>query len=118
MAECLLQVMWRLHCSGNHSACVHGGSTLCMFGPWGTVGSGLPPPSEIRPHSVGPFSEMTLSLLTVSRQFLGPPCFLCSGYKVFFGGVKQLMCDDRPPLSSAKVKNEWSYTFVPCCMPS
>ena len=79
---------------------------------------GLPPSIEIRPHAVGPFSEMTLLLLTGSRQFLGLPCFLCSGYQGFFSGVKQLMCDDRSPLSSAKVKNEWSYTFIHFRMPS
>ena len=82
------------------------------------MGSGLPPPNEIMTHSIGPFAEMTVSLLTISRQFLGPPSFLCSGYQGVFSGEKRLMCDDHSTLSSAKVKNEWSYTSVPLCMPS
>jgi len=42
--------------------------------------------------------------------FWGPPSLLCSELRVFFLGVKRLGCEANPShLSSAKIKNAWSY---------
>jgi hypothetical protein len=45
---------------------------------------------------------------------LGPPGLLFNGYWGSFLGVKWLWCEVNHSLpSSAKVKNEWNYTFIP-----
>jgi hypothetical protein len=46
--------------------------------------------------------------------FCGSPSLLISGYMSPFSGVKWVghEADDSPP-SSAKVKNEWNYTYMP-----
>ena len=49
------------------------------------MGSGLRPPSEIRPHSVGPFSEMTHYLLSQGNSWVHPLSY-AAGTRVFLRG--------------------------------
>jgi hypothetical protein len=51
---------------------------------------------------------------TASRLALGPTNLLSDGYQGHFLAVKRPGCEaDRSPISSAEVKNAWSYTPIP-----
>jgi hypothetical protein len=48
------------------------------------------------------------------EEFWVPPSFQFNGTRGFFSGVKWLGCEvNHSPQSSAKVKNEYSYTSTP-----
>jgi hypothetical protein len=51
---------------------------------------------------------------TSLNRLWGPPSLLYNGFRVYFLGIKRPGREaDYSPLSSAEVKNMWSYTYTP-----